>query len=657
MNLVRKFQRSLSVLLLVPLLLFLLVVNLVVLHLLVTHHAAGLESVRRSTAAQLDLRLAAEAGRMRQLAVLPVVEALAGAAGRNRASAAQSPETVESIDESWAKRGRDDLLVREVLDNSLSEALRRAQTAQPFITQMLLADGEGIVLAAAKKPRLYDYSGEPWWAVARDATPGQVVSEGLAGRQLLGLSLVLAKPGGRAGAAAVLREEVDLEALAGDLLDGQQVGPQAVMLMSGGGIVGVSPAGDTAAAALVTKLGKPGDRRGWHAGLRYAARPADGGVQWNVPLWVVAVRKEGFMAPSVYWPFGTIVVVSIVIAVGSAIAFRRFMGRTILGPNQELLEAGDWILRTALSRPGVLSEPTSDPAKRANPDATAVQKELQKWLHRLVQDLQDEYATQTYEMQRDLSLARDFQQAYIDRAYPKIPAVHVEGRLRLDFYHRYEPALALGGDFYNILTLAPDCAGVFVADVMGHGTRSALITAIIRTLIDDLAPQGRNARHFLTEMNKLFCGLLKSVPVPLYASCFYFVGDTTARVATYSSAGHPAPFHIRRSVGRIARLEVPMPRGTALGLLPSESYTGGYSRLIDGDVFVFFTDGVYEARNTHGEEFGIARMEQVLQGLMYKSLKEMVDGLMEAISNFVSYEPVSDDICIVAVEVTTKPAR
>jgi serine phosphatase RsbU (regulator of sigma subunit) len=260
-------------------------------------------------------------------------------------------------------------------------------------------------------------------------------------------------------------------------------------------------------------------------------------------------------------------------------------------------------------------------------------------------------------MQRDLDLAKDFQRAYLERPYPKIPAMHIEGRLRLEFYHRYKPQLALGGDFFDIITLGPDCAGVFVADVMGHGTRSALITSILRTLIGDLIQQGRNARHFISEMNKQFCGLLKSVPSPLFASAFHFVADTTARVATFSSAGHPAPFHIRRSLGRISRLEVPEPRGAALGLLPREEFTGGHCRLIPGDVFFFFTDGVYEAHNRQGEEFGMGRLESVLRTLMYKEMPYIVDGVMDALVEFVGDEPVADDICMVSVEVTTSAAK
>jgi serine phosphatase RsbU (regulator of sigma subunit) len=259
----------------------------------------------------------------------------------------------------------------------------------------------------------------------------------------------------------------------------------------------------------------------------------------------------------------------------------------------------------------------------------------------------------TLEMQRDLDLARDFQQAYLNRPYPMIPAVHIEGHLRLEFYHRYQPAYALGGDFFDINPLARDCAGIFVADVMGHGTRSALITSIIRTLIGDLAPAGRNARHFITEMNHQFCDMISTSPQPLFASAFYFVADTTSRVATFTTAGHPAPFHISRGLRKITRLEVPSPQGAALGLIPKEAYTAGHCRLVTGDVFIFFTDGVFEAANKDGDEFGLGRMEKVIRKHMYKPVSTLVDYIMDDLHEFVGKEPILDDICMVAVEVIT----
>ena len=326
--------------------------------------------------------------------------------------------------------------------------------------------------------------------------------------------------------------------------------------------------------------------------------------------------------------------------------FRGFYGNE----QMDVLRAGNWALNRAMARRIPADE-------MEGPGATsAVQQNLDDWLKGMVEEMRQRQEAQSVEIQRDLDLARDFQLAYMNRPYPSVPAVHIPGHLRLSFAHRYQPASALGGDFYNILTLASDCAGVFIADVMGHGTRSALITAIIRTLIDDLAPQGRNARHFIKELNRQFCGLLTNIPGTQFASAFYFVADTTSRIATFASAGHPAPIYVHRGLGRLQRLDVPMPRGAAIGVIPQEDYTAGYCRLNDGDLYVFFTDGLFEAHNAAGEEFGIQRMEKALQKLMYQPARAVVDGLMDAVLAFVGNEPVGDDICLVAVEVSDKAA-
>ncbi len=627
-------------------------VALAALHAHQRHRQSLLDGIRLSVRQSVQ----AEAARLRTVGGLPPVMSVLVQAQRE---AAGGLEGANGIAEQWPLLGRDEMAVREILDNNVSDVLGCPGVNPDRRDLLLLTDAGGRVVAASEKPPLYRYTGESWWKQARTAEPGSVVSEGLTAGGRLGLAMPLrAKVGNRTG-EGVLRLEVSPARIGVGLASAAESNTTAVAIMARTAVlIAGSPDVFGKAFSWLDSLGGGRDLHTWRAGIRAAARPLDGGVAWTEPVSVIVLRQEPLLPRSVVMPVAGCAVITIVMIMFYALAARANPPLVSDAPMQELLEAGDWILHTALGRPSALTEglAASPDGKPFMPEASPLQRELQQWLYRLLQDLHEEYTSRSFEMERDLSLARDFQLAYMQRAYPKVPAVHVEGRLRLDFYHRYEPALALGGDFYNILTLAPDVGGVFVADVMGHGTRSALITAIIRTLIDDLASQGRNARHFLTEMNKQFCGLLKSVPHPLFASAFYFVADTTSRVATYSSAGHPAPFQVRRSVGRITRMEVPMPRGAALGMIPNETYTGGYSRLIDGDLFIFFTDGVYEAHNVQGEEFGMARMEQAIRSLMYKSTKEIVDGLMEAITTFVSYEPIADDICIVAVEVTTKTA-
>jgi serine phosphatase RsbU (regulator of sigma subunit) len=261
------------------------------------------------------------------------------------------------------------------------------------------------------------------------------------------------------------------------------------------------------------------------------------------------------------------------------------------------------------------------------------------------------------EWREDAALAGEFQRAFFGRDYPLVPAVHVQGRLRLSFAHSYQPALAVGGDFFSIESVGPDAAGIFVADVMGHGTRSALITAILRTLLNELQPQGRHAAHFLRQINQRFCSMLRGLPFTFFASACYVVADTTGRVATYSTAGHPPPFFLHRHLGRVSQLDVPRPHGAALGVLPEDEYGGGTVRLQDGDGFVFFTDGVYEAMNSAGEEFGLARLVAVLQANVYQTGPALLASIRAAVSEFVGTAPLHDDICLVSVDVTASAAE
>jgi sigma-B regulation protein RsbU (phosphoserine phosphatase) len=117
------------------------------------------------------------------------------------------------------------------------------------------------------------------------------------------------------------------------------------------------------------------------------------------------------------------------------------------------------------------------------------------------------------------------------------------------------------------------------------------------------------------------------------------------------------PFFLHRVVGRISRLDPPKPRGAALGVLPEDEYGGGTTRLQDGDGFIFFTDGVYEAMNAAGEEFGLGRLEQVVQANVYKTGKEILSAVRAAIAVHVGATLLRDDICLVAVDVTTAAGR
>jgi serine phosphatase RsbU (regulator of sigma subunit) len=331
--------------------------------------------------------------------------------------------------------------------------------------------------------------------------------------------------------------------------------------------------------------------------------------------------------------------------------------RYVFSLREDSTEVGMWLMRTAFGK-----LPDEDPVVHKFPwvrgqvtsHSPAIEL-VNNWMEHWRSEVKAQSARLAEDVSRDMVLATEFQQALLNRPYPEVPAVHIEGRLRLEFHHRYNPALAIGGDFFDIMPIGNDCAGIFIADVMGHGVRSALITAILRALLSESQSQARNAAHFLKEINREFAEILTAMPTPIFASAFYLVADTTSRIATYACAGHPPPFQIHRDRARVSRLTNPQPKGAALGLLMQENYTGETVRLLDGNSFIFFTDGVYECSDPDGEEYGLARMEKVIQANIYKTTPEILDALTHSINTFVRGEPLADDLCLVAVDVTTTP--
>jgi len=371
----------------------------------------------------------------------------------------------------------------------------------------------------------------------------------------------------------------------------------------------------------------------------------------------VVVSAAPEEATSWWWAVVLLLIVAGAAVVLLVLSWQR-SARYVLSLSNDVAAVGYWLMHTAFSK-----QPDDDPVLQQFPwvrggapstNVPAV-RFASEWMERWRGDVLAQSARMNEEISRDMLLANEFQQAMLNRPYPEVPAVHIEGRLRLEFHHRYNPAMAVGGDFFDIIPIGNDCAGIFVTDVMGHGVRSALITAILRALLSELQPQARNAAHFLKELNREFSDIILSLPASLFASAFYLVADTTSRIATYACAGHPPPFQIHRDRARVTRLANPAPKGAALGLIPQESYRGETVRLLDGHSFIFFTDGVYECANPDGEEYGLTRMEKVIQANIYRSTPEILDALMQSITTFVRGEPLADDLCLVAVDITTKP--
>jgi serine phosphatase RsbU (regulator of sigma subunit) len=265
--------------------------------------------------------------------------------------------------------------------------------------------------------------------------------------------------------------------------------------------------------------------------------------------------------------------------------------------------------------------------------------------------LEQDIAAKTAEIHRDLEVAREFQEALMPRTYPEIRSNGEAGGLRLSFHHIYKPTSSVGGDFFDVLKLSDHRAGIFIADVMGHGARSALVTAILRTLLQDLTKDAEDPALLLAQLNRQFTGIVMQSSQFLFASACYLVIDMKRRIVTYASAGHPAPLIADRRNRTVSSMIERLKDNPVLGLSLDSAYTRFTRFINEGDLFLLFTDGVFETLSPDGEEFGHDRLNRLVEQNLGQDVASLVETVIKNIDSFRGDMALMDDICLVGCEI------
>ena len=265
---------------------------------------------------------------------------------------------------------------------------------------------------------------------------------------------------------------------------------------------------------------------------------------------------------------------------------------------------------------------------------------------------QRELTEKNQEMKEDLRMARDIQLAILPQIYPVFPRTASPETSLLQFVHRYIPTGAVGGDFFNFIALSDMKAGVFICDVMGHGVRSALVTAIIRALVEELTRLPVTPGEVLELINRDIRSILRQSSSPLYTTAFYMVLDLERREIHYANAGHPKPFHFQKSTGGLVSLENDsLKNSPALGLFPQPNYPTSVRSMEAGDLFVLFTDGVYDVE-IDGDMLDPEWLRKEV--LARKNLNPSVicDEVLAEMRRIHGDEELTDDVCLVTVQVS-----
>jgi len=245
-------------------------------------------------------------------------------------------------------------------------------------------------------------------------------------------------------------------------------------------------------------------------------------------------------------------------------------------------------------------------------------------------------------MERELRIARRVQIALQSGQFMNAPAgVTVAGR--------FESALELGGDLHDFRSPTPDTLTVAVGDVSGKGVPAALYSAFTKELIRSRTLQGRyrpDAFSVGRALEWMNTQLHERQLEEFYCTLCYAQFDVRARKVVIANSGLPYP--LRWSNGKVTPVTI---AGVPLGTFEGTTYEEITLPLESGDVFVFCTDGVYEATNAQGEEFGVRRTAALMESAASQDAEQIVGAIFEAVRLFTAGAPQHDDLTAVAVRI------
>lgn len=261
-------------------------------------------------------------------------------------------------------------------------------------------------------------------------------------------------------------------------------------------------------------------------------------------------------------------------------------------------------------------------------------------------------------MEESLHMAREIQLAMLPQVYPSFPKDVLPEQSAFQFVHRYHPAEAVSGDFFNVLALSDTEANVLICDVTGHGVRAALVTAMIRALSEELKTLAHEPGMFLRKLNSDLCSILKSSGSPMLTTALHVIANAETGVVRFANAGHPKPLLVRRSDNTVK----PLVNSTghsqpALGLFDDPPYQATEITLVPGDLLMLFTDGLYEVQGTNEELYSQQRMILDIQNLIQKPSPQLFDELLESIRVFSLHKQFEDDVCIVGIDFVKQLSR
>jgi sigma-B regulation protein RsbU (phosphoserine phosphatase) len=245
-----------------------------------------------------------------------------------------------------------------------------------------------------------------------------------------------------------------------------------------------------------------------------------------------------------------------------------------------------------------------------------------------------ESRTVSDKLQQELEEAQEIQAALMPGDLPEI-----EG---FDIASAWKPARVVGGDYFDILKFSDRHTALCIADVAGKGMPAALMMSNMQAVLKSFAHEVVSPSELCGRVNSVMCD---NTVLHRFITCFYALVDTEHKTISYTNAGHCPPMLARE--GSCLRLKE---GGPVLGIFPGHSYVHGEIALQRDDCLLLFTDGVTEARNPAGREFGEPRLQELLLAGHHLRAAALRDRILEEVREFSAGE-VYDDATLMVVKV------
>ncbi len=249
--------------------------------------------------------------------------------------------------------------------------------------------------------------------------------------------------------------------------------------------------------------------------------------------------------------------------------------------------------------------------------------------------LYEEIARQERRLERDLALARELQMRLLPQTLPKMA--------HLELAAKFVPARAIGGDLYDFIPYSLSRLGIVIGDVSGKGAPAAIYAALVSGILRSHAPIEPGPAEMLSAVN---LSLAERRIEAQFVSIIYAVWDDEHRTLQVANSGLPRPVLLHDGKNTVIEAT-----GLPLGLFDDASYDEFQFTMAPGDVFIFFSDGILDARSRGGELFGRGRVEKIIAECAGRSADCVVDSLFKAVAQHSAGVEAFDDQTVVAIKV------